>query len=76
MKFKIVISIFSCFVKPFLILFFPLRLLLPSVCSPLLPVRLKPVLMPVPTMATMVMDMAMVLVDIMAMDMVMVMVMP
>ena len=42
---------------------------MPSVCSLLLPVRLKQVLMPVPTMATM--DMAMVSMDIMDMDMVM-----
>ena len=47
------------------------RLLLPSVCSPLLPVKLKltQVLMLVPTMATM--DMAMLSVDTMDMDMVM-----
>ena len=50
----------------FYIIFFLSRLLLPSVCSPLLPVRLKQVLMPVPTM-----DMAMVSMDIMDMAMVM-----
>ena len=42
---------------------------MPSVCSPLLPVKLKQMLMLVPTMATM--DMAMVSMDTMDMDMVM-----